>query len=76
MFLITKGNVPIESWLFQGILKPLQDRRIKKIYRGYQLTKNVGHNDCLAKKNGRLKLSAMARNTLNIWRASQCKFTL
>ena len=76
MFLITKVNVPIELWLFQGILKPLQARRIKKIYRGYQLTKNVGHYGCLTKKNCQLKLSAMARNTLNIWRASQCKFTL
>ena len=30
MFLITKVNVPIELWLFWGILKPLEARRIKK----------------------------------------------
>ena len=70
MFLITKVNVPIELWLFQGILKPLQARRTKNILRGYQLTKNVGHYGCLTKKNCLLKLSAMARNTLNIWRAN------
>ena len=71
MFLITKVNIPIELWLFQGMLKPLQARRIKKnYYRGYQLTKNVGHYGCLTKKNCLLKLSAMARNTLNIWRAN------
>ena len=47
-------------------MKPLQARRTKKIYRGYQLTKNVGHYGCLTKKNCLLKLSAMTRNTLNI----------
>ena len=70
MFLIAKVNVPIELWLFQSILKPLQARRTKKIYRGYQLTKNVGHYGRLTKKNCLLKLSAMTRNTLNIWRAN------
>ena len=48
----------------------------KYIERGYQLTKNVGHYGCLTKKNSQLKLPAMARNTFNICRASQCKFTL
>ena len=76
MFLITKVNVPIELLLFQGILKPLQARRMKKIYRDCQLSKNVGHYCCLTKKNCLLKLSVLARNTLNIWRARQCKFTL
>ena len=70
MFLIVKVHAPIELWLFQGTLKPLQARRTKKIYRGYQLTKNVGHYGCLTKKNCLLKLSAMARNTLEIWRAN------
>ena len=65
MFLIIKANVPIELWLFQGILKPLQARRIKKnLEGGYQLTKNVSHYVCLTKKNCQLKSSAMARNTL------------
>ena len=26
--LIAKGNIPIKLWLFKGILKPLQARRI------------------------------------------------
>ena len=34
MFLIIKVNVPVDLRLFQGALKPLQARRIKKNYRG------------------------------------------
>ena len=50
-------NVPIESQLFQGLLKELQDRKIVKKYRewDYQLTKNVGHYGCLTKKTCQLK---------------------
>ena len=59
-----------------GYIETVAARAIKKIYRGYQLTKNVGHYGCLSKKNCQLKLSATARNTLNIWTASQYKFTL
>ena len=69
MFLITKVNVSIDLRLFQGTLKHLQARRIKRNYRrGYQLMKNVGHYGCLTKKNCQLKLSKMARNTFNILR--------
>ena len=71
MFLITNVNVPIELWLFQGILKPMQARRIKKIYRGeLPAYKKCRDNGCLTKKNCLLKSSAMTRNTFNIWRAS------
>ena len=70
MFLMAKVNVPIELQLFQGILKPLQARRTKKNIEVGNLTKNVGHYGCLTKKNYLLKLSAMARNTLNIWGAN------
>ena len=49
-----------------GYIETVAGPQIKEIYRGYQLTKNVGHYDCLTKKNCQLKLSAVARNTLNI----------
>ena len=40
----------------------------KKMERGYQLMKNVGHYGCLTKKDYHLKLFTMARNTFNIRR--------
>ena len=69
MFLIIKVNVSVDLRLYQGTLKHLEARRIKKnIEGGYQLMKNVGHYGCLTKKNWQLKLSKLARNTFNILR--------
>ena len=55
-------NVPVESQLFQGLLKELQDRKIVKKYIewDYQLSKNVSHYGCLTKKTCQLKSPAMA----------------
>ena len=69
MFLIIRVNVSIDLRLFQGTLKHCQAGRIRRNYRGdYQLIKNVGHYGDLTKKNCQLKLSKMARNTINILR--------
>ena len=55
MILIIQLNVPIDLRLFKGRLKPLQVRRIKKIYRGgYQLMKNVDYYGYLTKKSCQL----------------------
>ena len=80
MSLIIKVNVSIDLRLFQGTLKHLQARRIKRNYRGwvgvggYQLMKNVGHYGSLTRKNCQLKLSKIARNTLTFLGVSDLSF--
>ena len=62
-----KVNVLIDLRLFQGKLKPLQARRIKKnMERGYQLIKNVDHYGCLTKKNCQFKSPTMATTSFDI----------
>ena len=72
MFLIIKVNVPIDLRLFRVHRNRYRPVELKKNYRGgglpaYEKCRSLKVG-CLAKKNCKLKLSAMTRNTFNIRR--------